>query len=57
MATPENTHEHLYKLLKGFDTAMLVTQASNGDLHGRPMAIAELSEDGDTYFATSIDSP
>ena len=56
MATPENTREHLYKLLKGFDTAMLVTQASNDDLHGRPMAIAELSEDGDTYFATSIDS-
>ena len=57
MADTENTHEHLYKLLKRFDTAMLVTHASSGDFHGRPMAIAELSEDGDTYFATSIDSP
>lgn len=57
MSANENTHEHLYKLLKGFDTAILVTQESSGDLHGRPMAIAELSEDGDTYFATSADSP
>ena len=57
MTRPENTHEHLYELLKGFDTAMLVTHEPSGDLHGRPMAIAELSQDGDTYFATSIDSP
>ena len=57
MSSPENTHEHLYKLLKEFDIAMLVTQEPSGELHGRPMAIAELSEDGNTYFATSIDSP
>jgi general stress protein 26 len=49
--------EHLYDLLKGFDTAMLVTRAADGHLHARPMAIAELRADADAYFVTSVDSP
>lgn len=49
--------EHLYDLLKGFDTAMLITRADNGDLHARPMAVAELHADAGAYFVTSIDSP
>ncbi len=52
-----NTHQHLYGLLKEFDTAVLITTDSNGGMRGRPMAIAELREDADTYFATSIESP
>ena len=49
--------EHLYDLLQGFDTAMLITRAGSGNLHARPMAIAELRADADAYFVTSIDSP
>lgn len=49
--------EHLYDLLRDFDTAMLITRAADGHLHARPMAIAELRADADAYFVTSIDSP
>jgi len=49
--------EHLYDLINGFETAMLVTRAADGNLHARPMAVAELRADADAYFVTSIDSP
>jgi general stress protein 26 len=49
--------QYLYDLLKGFDTAMLVTRAEDGHLHARPMAVAELHADAGAYFVTSIDSP
>jgi general stress protein 26 len=49
--------QYLYDLLRGFDTAMLVTRAEDGHLHARPMAVAELHADAGAYFVTSIDSP
>lgn len=49
--------EHLYDLLNEFDTAMLITRSSEGHLHGRPMAVAEMHRDADAYFVTNIDSP
>lgn len=49
--------EHLYDLLKDFDTAMLVTKSADGHMHARPMAVAELRADADAYFVTGIDSP
>jgi general stress protein 26 len=49
--------EHLYDLLSGFDTAMLVTRAADGHLHARPMAVAELRADADAYFVTNVESP
>lgn len=49
--------QHLYDLLKDFDTAMLVTRARDGQMHARPMAVAELRADADAYFVTSIESP
>jgi general stress protein 26 len=57
MASKQSGREHLYDLLKGFDTAMLVTYPTGGPAHARPMAVAELRPDVDTYFVTSIDSP
>ena len=57
MAKERSDREHLYDLLKGFDTAMLVTYPRGGPAHARPMAVAELRPDVDTYFVTSIDSP
>ncbi|HET7924043.1 MAG TPA: pyridoxamine 5'-phosphate oxidase family protein [Rhodanobacteraceae bacterium] len=49
--------EHLYDLLEGFETAMLVTRARDGRMHARPMVVAEMHADADAYFVTSIDSP
>ena len=49
--------DHLYDLLEGFETAMLVTRSHDGHMHARPMAVAEMRADADAYFVTSIDSP
>jgi general stress protein 26 len=49
-------HEHLYDLVKGIGTAMLITRAG-GSLHARPMSVADLRADADAYFVTSLDSP
>lgn len=44
--------ETLLDLAEDFDTAMLVTRAKNGDLRSRPMALAEVKDDGTFFFAT-----
>jgi len=49
--------DHLYDLLEGFETAMLVTRGRDGHMHARPMAVAEMHADADVYFVTSLDSP
>lgn len=49
--------QHMADLMKGFDTGMLVTHTPDGGLRARPMAIAEVRDDGDVYFATNLDSP
>jgi general stress protein 26 len=48
---------HVKDLLKDFDTAMLVTRKSSSAVHARPMHIAEITENGTVYFATSKTSP
>jgi general stress protein 26 len=57
MNKPETSSEHLYELLKDFHSAMLVSRSSAGDMHARPMAVAELRAGADAYFVTGIDSP
>lgn len=52
-----DTKEHLFELLRDFDTTMLVTVDNDGALHARPMAVASLEADGDTYLVTSAESP
>lgn len=58
--TPSQTEqrEHLYRLLKQFHTAMLVTHDHAGEesLRARPMAIAQVDDHGEIWFVTSIDS-
>lgn len=49
--------ERLYDVIKDFDNALLVTTATAGRDHVRPMHIAEIREDGDIFFATSMESP
>lgn len=50
-------HQHLHDMIRGFDTAMLVTCNADGPLHARPMAIASLEQEADAYLATRIESP
>jgi general stress protein 26 len=49
--------QHLYRLIRDFKVAMLVSHAAGGGLNARPLAVAEVSADGDIVFATSIASP
>src|SRR5688572_275553 len=49
--------ERLYDVIKDFDNALLVTRTPDGRCHARPMAVAEIREDGDIFFATSTESP
>ncbi len=45
----------LHELLEDFGVAMLVTRTANGNLRGRPMALAEVETDGTLWFATGRD--
>jgi general stress protein 26 len=49
--------ERLYDVIKDFDNALLVSSAPGRACHARPMAVAEIREDGDIFFATSTHSP
>lgn len=42
----------LRELLEEFGLAMLVTRTAEGQLRGRPMALAEVEPDGTLWFAT-----
>jgi general stress protein 26 len=50
------TVEQLVGLLRGFEAATLVTRARGGSLHGRPMSIAAVDDDGTLWFITSVTS-
>jgi general stress protein 26 len=47
---------HFFELLREFDTATVITRGRTGELHGRPMAVAEVGDDGPLWFITSVDS-
>jgi general stress protein 26 len=55
MKNEADTKKELLEIVRDFEYAMLVT-VSGRDLHGRPMAIAGVEEDGDLYFSSHIDS-
>lgn len=42
------------EIIGDFDTAMLITRSSSGELHGRPMHIAAHNDEAQLSFATSI---
>jgi general stress protein 26 len=48
-----NAEHKLHELLDGFDTAMLITRAGENGVHARPMGVAEVTESGHVFFATS----
>jgi len=52
-----NAAEHnFFEILRKFDRAMLVTHASGTGPRARPMAIADVSEDGSLWFITGSDT-
>ena len=54
--TAPKQERHFFELLRNFDTATVSTRTRVGDLHGRLMAIADISDDGTLWFVTSVDS-
>src|SRR5690606_6050132 len=46
----------LIDVLRGFSTVMVTTTAENGTLHARPMAVAEVDDQGELWFVTSSES-
>lgn len=51
-----DNRQHLIEVLQDFETAMLFTRGARGKLTGRPMALAEVQEDGTLYFVTGLDT-
>lgn len=49
--------KHIVEMLCAFDTGVLVTRATDGSLHGRPMQVAKVEETGSVYFSASLHSP
>ena len=57
MATArDGERDRLVDVLRSFDTAMLVTRSNEGGLRSRPMALAEIEDDGTTWFVTGADT-
>jgi general stress protein 26 len=48
---------HLYAVIRGFKTALLITHAAGEGMHARPLAVADVPADGEILFATSSASP
>jgi general stress protein 26 len=57
MSAEPTRREKLLETVKTFDTAMLVTKGGTGGLHARPMAIADVQDDGVLWFVTSSQTP
>lgn len=51
-----DVRDHLIRVLKDFDTALLFTRNAEGHLWGRPMGLAEVEEDGSLYLSTDRNS-
>ena len=54
--TESRPKRHFFEIIRGFRNAFLVTLRRDGTMHGRPLAVAHIEEDGRAYFATSITS-
>lgn len=47
---------HFFRLLRDFETATVITRGRTGELHGRPMAVAQVADEGVLWFITHVDS-
>jgi general stress protein 26 len=55
-ANTTDKREHLVAVLKDFDTGMLFTRTDEGNMRGRPMALAEVQPNGNVYLCSSLGS-
>src|SRR4051812_27766390 len=55
-SSSDQKRDHFISLLKRFDTVMLVTLNSEHEFHGRPMAVADIEDDGRIWFITGTDT-
>jgi general stress protein 26 len=46
------SHDRFHELLRNFGVAMFVTRTTEGELRGRPMAIADVEPDGTVWLLT-----
>ncbi len=56
MPTEKSPAEKFHEILQKFDTAILTTVDNAGQMHARPMAIAEIEPGGDVIFLTDKNS-
>ena len=54
--SPRDQTAHFISLLKKFNTAMLVTHSGEHGFHARPMAIAQIEDDGRLWFISGKDT-
>lgn len=57
MENPQAEKEKFIEILKKFDTGVLITHGEQTPFHARPMAIADVDDNGDVWFVTGQDSP
>jgi len=57
MESEETSREHLMSMLKDFDVGILATTTEDSEIRGRPMALAQVTEGGTVYLATTVSSP
>ncbi len=56
MNNDQENRRHFVELLKQFETAMLVTHSAGDQIRARPMAVADIEEDGTVWFISGEDS-
>jgi general stress protein 26 len=56
MSSTDNPQQHVHELARDIGTAMMVTRAADGGMHGRPMQTAQVDDAGHYWFATNRDS-
>jgi general stress protein 26 len=55
-ASMSESKQDFLSMLQKFDNGILVTHTPDGELRGRPMAVADADEDGGLWFATGSDT-
>lgn len=56
MKEGESKRARFDELVRGFDTAMLVTHPPDGGMRARPLSVASVDAEGDLWFSTGSNS-
>ena len=52
----QNQQQHFFSIMHDFRFGMLITHADKGQIHGRPMAIAEIGNVGAIWLMSDLQS-